>query len=87
MLPNKEPVWLNMTFPLPFAVAMQLVNLILLVEFLATQQLGHDVPQFLHRQAALLAEFQVLLALAGDMQFVLCQPSISFIRSFRLSYL
>ena len=87
LLPNKEPVGLNVALPLPLAVAVQLVSLILLVEFLAAQQFGHDIPQFLHRQAALLAELHVLFALAGDAQFVFRHPSISFIKSSRLSYL
>ena len=87
LLPNKEPVGLDVALPLPLVVAVQLVSLILLVELLAAQQLGHNIPQFLHRQAALLADFQILLALASDAQLVFRHPSISLIKSSRLSYL
>ena len=87
LLPYEKPVGQDVALPLPLAVAVQLVSLILLVELLAAQQLGHNILQFLHRQAPLLADFQILLALAGDAQFVFRHPSISFIKSSRLSYL
>jgi hypothetical protein len=59
----------------------------LLKRLLAIKQLSHNCPQLIHRQSTTHAEFHVLLTLARDAQFIPCaHPSISLIRSSRLSY-
>ena len=85
--PNKQPVGLYVTFPLTFTVACQDVSLVLFFKLFAIEQFTHDGLQFVHRQTTTLAEFHVLLTLASNAEFVLrTHPSISLIRSSRLSY-
>ena len=54
-LPDEQPVGLNVTLPLPLAVACQNMGLILFFELLAVEQFTYNSPLFVHRQTTSLS--------------------------------
>ena len=66
LLPDEQPVGLDVALPLSLSVARQYVGAVFLFESFSVQQLADHRPKLVHWQPTPFTAFQVLLAFASD---------------------
>ncbi|SFB91548.1 hypothetical protein SAMN05421747_10278 [Parapedobacter composti] len=64
LLPNQQPIGLDMAFPKPFVLTRQFVRFVFLRECTFFNQLGNDFIEKSHIQTALFCEFNISFELS-----------------------